>query len=822
MHGGVRMEGAQESAAQEVNGEQGTEADEEDPGLQVEGADEGDGSKDQAAGIDVAEPAQADENAGASQAEESHRRNASRGDKQRAEGSLQQERVAQEKSGRDARTQRQFGTRKQRGARTGSAKAGREGEPRRVPLARRTPPEGGEEEGEGHSPERRQQHSKRGGTWSPSPERRRHHETSKGKGRRMHDLPTQQWARAEEWGGPRERRREAEWSRQEGESLVYGAERAWEASEGMQRARERGAESSRPGGASESWGEGRGGAARAPQVEVPARFSGDQRARPTLKNYLMQVGNVRYRCDGHNVDPVDFFLSLPNTLEGEAETLYRMRMEELLWRAGKYGEDPTEAFLERLQRQFPGHTADRIREFQEFRRGRAESLLTYNNRLINVAEDVKCADNSLLISKFLGGLDEALGGGGVYELGAEAALEEVFELAEKVELAQRKYEAYLPRPTERSRRPTWAAAMIPEERERADTRAEMRADTRTCHRRGQVGHLHKDCKNCDGCGKPGHRKRECPDASRCEICGKKGHDAKECYQREGGVRRNPEELQRQISRLQSQLQAMGPRWEAEAGMYARDDEGEEVEPDAQCALMAWRGREEMGLRSGGRDGRQEYGRKERERGHKPDPMAQEKPPARHPQERLACQTSVLLVGAGAMEVEGKQVKTAIIDTGEQSVTLGKGMAEWLGLMAPERQVAKSMLVMTAEGGESKWMPCTRTPIELTLLPGGEHETRIRIKCGISESEDFYVLVGTEMVFAVGMSICTWTEKVEFRTRYWKKEGPLGQLPVQFVKVEPKRAYQASAREASERQQTGGQVGREEIRGGPRMKLMDAP
>ncbi|CAI7879932.1 unnamed protein product [Closterium sp. NIES-53] len=283
--------------------------------------------------------------------------------------------------------------------------------------------------------------------------------------------------------------------------------------------------------------------------------------------------------------------------------------------------------------------------------------------------------------------------------------------------------------------------------------------------------------------------------ARCEICGKKGHDAKECYQREGGVRRNPEELQRQISRLQSQLQAMGPRWEAEAGMYARDDEGGEVEPDAQCALMAWRGREEMGPRSGGRDGRQEHGRKEHERGHKPDPVAQEKPPARHPQERLACQTSVLLVGAGAMAVEGKQVKTAIIDTGAQSVMLSKGMAEWLGLMAPGRLVEKGMLVMTAEGGEPKWMPCTRTPIELTLLPGGEHKTRIRIKCGISESEDFDVLVGREMVFAVGMSICTWTEKVEFCT---------------------------SAREASERQQTGGQVGTEEIRAGPRMKLMDTP
>ncbi|CAI7879991.1 unnamed protein product [Closterium sp. NIES-53] len=349
------------------------------------------------------------------------------------------------------------------------------------------------------------------------------------------------------------------------------------------------------------------------------------------------------------MDPVDFFLSLPNTLDGEAETLYRMRMEELLWRAGRYGEDPTDAFLERLQWQFPGHTAERIREFQEFSRGRAESLLTYYNRLINVAEDVRCMDNILLISKFLGGLDEALGG---------------------------------------------------------------------------------------------HRKRECPDAARCEICKKRGHEPKDCYQREGGIRRPPEELQRQISRLQAQLRATGLRGEAEAGMYARDEEGEEVEQDVQCALMAWRGREEMGLRSGGKDGRRGQGRKEQVKGEKPAEPALEQAPACHSQERLACHTSVLLLEKGAMEVEGEKVKRAVIDTGAQS---------------------------------------------------------------------------TKLVYAVGMTICTWMEKAEFRTRYWKKEGPMGELPVQFVKVEQKRAYQAMG--GLLYGERGGTPG---LGGAPRMKGMDKP
>ncbi|CAI7732517.1 unnamed protein product [Closterium sp. NIES-53] len=374
----------------------------------------------------------------------------------------------------------------------------------------------------------------------------------------------------------------------------------------------------------------------------------------------MQVSNVKYHCDRSGMDPVDFFLSLPNTLEGEDH----MRMEELLWRARRYGEDPTEAFLERLQRHFPGNTAERIKEFQEFRRGREESLLTYYNRLINLAEDVRCSDGSLLI-KFLEGLDEALGWGlrlRVYELGAEASLYEVFDLVERVELAQRKYEAYLPKPVERSRRLTWAAAIIPEGGGRTDGRGETGIETRTCHRCRQPGHLHRDCKNCDGCGKPGHRKRECPDAAKCKICKRRGHEVKECYQREGGTRRNPEELQWQISRLQAQLRVTGPRGEAEARMYARDEDGEEVENDMQCALMAWRGREEMGLRSGGKDGRLEQGRKEQEKGEKPVEPALARAPACHPQERLACQTSVLLLETGAMEVEGEKVKTAIIDT----------------------------------------------------------------------------------------------------------------------------------------------------------------
>ncbi|CAI7842357.1 unnamed protein product [Closterium sp. NIES-53] len=269
----------------------------------------------------------------------------------------------------------------------------------------------------------------------------------------------------------------------------------------------------------------------------------------------MQISNVNYRCDRSGMDPIDFFLSLPNSLGGEAEALYRMKMGDWLRRADEDDEDPTVLFLERLRKQFPGHTAARIREFEEFRRRDEESLLTYYRRLMNLAEDVVCMDSSMIISKFLNGLDKGLAGGlrlRVYELGANASLEEVFELAERVELAQRKYEVYLPRATE-MKNPTWAAAMVPETGGREEGRQERGAETHTCHQCKHLGHLMRNCRNCDTCGKPGHRRKDCPDAPTCEVCGKQGHRCKDCYQRSGGPRRTPEEIKGQIDKLQAQL-----------------------------------------------------------------------------------------------------------------------------------------------------------------------------------------------------------------------------------------------------------------------------
>ncbi|CAI7839674.1 unnamed protein product [Closterium sp. NIES-53] len=105
------------------------------------------------------------------------------------------------------------------------------------------------------------------------------------------------------------------------------------------------------------------------------------------------------------------------------------------------------------------------------------------------------------------------------------------------------------------------------------------------------------------------------------------------------------------------------------------------------------------------------------------------------------------------------------------------------------RVERGILLMTAKGGGAKGMPSTKRPVEITLLPGTE-ECCIRLKCGVSQSKDYDVLVGMELLYKVGATICTWQEKLLYRTQYWDPESSVGTLPVHFVKQEPRAAYRA--------------------------------
>ncbi|CAI7789204.1 unnamed protein product [Closterium sp. NIES-54] len=176
-----------------------------------------------------------------------------------------------------------------------------------------------------------------------------------------------------------------------------------------------------------------------PKVEVPERFSGEVRCGPSLKNYLMQLENLRARWERDRLDAGEFFTGLANTLTGEAETYYRICRRELLdWAAqapaGK--RDPTRRFLEMLREQFPLQTPERVVEFRGFKRKSGESLLAYFGRLVELAEDMNCVDQGRLVSKFLNGLNYALQRDvqlKIFEMGAAATLGVAYETAKRVE-----------------------------------------------------------------------------------------------------------------------------------------------------------------------------------------------------------------------------------------------------------------------------------------------------------------------------------------------------------------------------------------------------
>ncbi|CAI7735718.1 unnamed protein product, partial [Closterium sp. NIES-54] len=203
-------------------------------------------------------------------------------------------------------------------------------------------------------------------------------------------------------------------------------------------------------------------------------------------------------------------------------------------------------------------------------------------------------------------------------------------------------------------------------------------------------------------------------------------------------------------------------------------------------------REELGLRSKGVDSRTNDKTYER-RGPKIQQSGDEKRIARRrPEERMVCQPTALVAELGVVAVRGIRVDNAVVDTGAQSVLIGKKLGEQLKAQGDLELVERGLLILTAEGGAPKWMPCTMEPIEITLQPGEKGETKIRVQCGMTESDDYDILLGMELLFRVGATICTWEERVQYRTERWREGGELGELPVRFVKTEPKRAWRVGA------------------------------
>ncbi|CAI7876468.1 unnamed protein product [Closterium sp. NIES-53] len=444
------------------------------------------------------------------------------------------------------------------------------------------------------------------------------------------------------------------------------------------------------------------------------------------------------------LDPEEFLRGLANTLTGEAETFYRISRQELLgWtaRAALGERDPMARFLSMLEDQFPVQTPERVSEFRDFPRRTGESLLAYYGRLVELAEDMSCHDSGRLVRKFLNGLHYELRcdvSVRVFDMGARVTLKEVYEVVKRMETGRRLYE--IEATTDRSgeqRRSAWAAT--PAEWEKPLRR---KGDERRCHNCGQLGHLRRDCHNppaCSTCASEEHMRRDFPNAPTCERCGRKGHLEKDF----GGNRR---------------ARRKG------TAMLAKSEEEDDDGSEASFALMARpaRERDELGLRAWHRYSPQEQPTQERRDKSEERPQGAVR---RHPLERMACQPSVLVVERGVMRVGGVKVKQAILDTGSHNVLIGAPMARLLGLDREDRVILEGCLLMTAEGGTAKWMPKTRSTVEIVIRPGHKDVCVVRMHCGISTSEDYDLLLGVEYLFAIGTMICMWEEKLAYQVTY---------------------------------------------------------
>ncbi|CAI7732417.1 unnamed protein product [Closterium sp. NIES-53] len=281
----------------------------------------------------------------------------------------------------------------------------------------------------------------------------------------------------------------------------------------------------------------------------------------------------------------------------------------------------------------------------------------------------------------------------------------------------------------------------------------------TERRRGVwMASLPGEAKACDK--SPTADQRRC---NRCgQNCGKKGHKEADFYARRPpkGRSKRHGEIKEEMRKMCEQLEELGGEERGAGAMFVGAEE-EDTQSHASFPLMAKPGARQEASRQWG-DGLLRAGIAGRgyvrEKRCAEDPEFEDKA-FRHPKERMICHSMVLVATKGSVVVGGIPVDLAIIDTGSHHVLIGKGLVEQMQLHEEGRLRERGFSVMTAEGGEPKWLPCTWQTVEIVLKPRERDKCRVKLTCRVTQSEDYDLLMGIRLLYAIGATICTWQEKV---------------------------------------------------------------
>eukprot|EP00245_Coleochaete_scutata_P000413 TRINITY_DN1051_c1_g2_i1.p1 TRINITY_DN1051_c1_g2~~TRINITY_DN1051_c1_g2_i1.p1 ORF type:complete len:432 (+),score=59.32 TRINITY_DN1051_c1_g2_i1:132-1298(+) len=146
---------------------------------------------------------------------------------------------------------------------------------------------------------------------------------------------------------------------------------------------------------------------------------------------------------------------------------------------------------------------------------------------------------------------------------------------------------------------------------------------------------------------------------------------------------------------------------------------------------------------------------------------------------LRQQMRVLQVGRSAQGGQGHVPHRVILDSGAQPLILGRRTAQALGLTSADIVVAP-FRIHTSMGATERPLGVTREPVYLHFLSGMPDATSIASVAVVTEADTYDILIGTQIMYPLGIMIDFWRETVHIRPGWQRGEDRVAILPSLFI------------------------------------------